>query len=136
MIPILVMLALAGEASFTTVARGTASGQESARQVTVRTEAEWRALWKAHAPAQKLPAVDFSTNMVVGLFLGTQPSAGIEVEITAVRPEPDALVVEYVERRPGQGMMAAQILTEPFHLVSVPKREGPVRFVRAGGPAR
>jgi hypothetical protein len=136
MIPILVMLALAADAPFTTVARGSASSQQTPRQVTVRTAAEWGDLWKSHAPAQKVPAIDFSTRMVVGVFLGTQPTAGIEVEIVAVRTDTDTLVVEYVERRPGRDMMAAQILTEPFHLVSVPTHEGPVRFVRVTSPGR
>ena len=58
------------------------------------------------------------------------------VEIVAVRTENDTLVVDYVERRPGRGMMTAQILTEPFHLVSLPKHDGPVRFVPITGPGR
>jgi hypothetical protein len=40
------------------------------------------------------------------------------------------LLVEYVQRQPGRGTMVAQILTEPFHLVSVPAQAGPVRFVQ------
>jgi hypothetical protein len=136
MIPILVALALAADVSFTTVARGSASGQQTERQVTVRTAAEWGELWKSHAPGQKAPAIDFSTKMVVGVFLGTQPTAGISVEIVALRTEKDALVVDYVERRPDRGMMAAQILTEPFHLVSLPEHDGPVRFVLVASPGR
>jgi hypothetical protein len=136
MIPFLLVMALAADVPFATVVRGSASGLETARQVTVRTAAEWRELWKTHAPTQQVPAIDFSTKMVVGVFLGTRPTAGIEVEIVAVRTENDALVVEYVERRPDKGMMTAQILTEPFHLVSLPKHDGPVRFVQRTGPGR
>lgn len=114
---------------FTNIAKGDASGQQTAKQVTVRTAAEWTALWKDHAPTDKMPAVDFTKNMVVGIFLGTKPSAGHEVEIVGVRDEQKDLVVEYVQKQPGRGTMAAQILTEPFHLVSVPKHEGTVRFL-------
>ena len=32
--------------------------------------------------------------------------------------------------------MTAQILTEPFHLVSLPKHDGPVRFTEITGPGR
>ena len=115
--------------TFTTVARGDASEQQTARQVTIRTAAEWTALWKEHAPTEKMPAVDFNKDMVVGIFLGTKPSAGHEVEIVGVRTEEKDLIVEYVQKQPGRGTLAAQILTEPYHLVSVPKHAGTVKFV-------
>ena len=115
--------------AFTTVAKGDASGQQTGRQLIVRTAAEWKALWKDHAPAEKLPAVDFTRDMVVGVFLGTKPSTGHEVEIVGVRTEGKDLVVEYVQKQPGRGTLAAQILTEPYHLVSVPQHAGTVRFV-------
>jgi len=119
--------------AFTTVAKGDASGQQTAKQVTVRTAAEWKALWKDHASAEKMPVIDFSRDMVVGIFLGTKPSAGHGVEIVGVRTEESELIVEYVQKQPGRGTMAAQILTEPFHLVSVPQHAGPVRFVQVPG---
>ena|SRR5688500_2487288 len=115
--------------SFTTIAKGEVSRQQEAKQVTIRTAAEWKALWSEHAPTESMPAVDFAKSMVVGIFLGSKPSAGHEVEITGVRTQDKDIVVEYVQKRPGRGTMAAQILTEPFHLVSVPKHEGPVRFL-------
>ena len=119
--------------SFTNIAKGDSSGQQLAKQVTVRTAAEWKALWKDHAPTEKMPAVDFARDMVVGIFLGTKPSAGHEVEIVGVRPEGKDLIVEYVQKQPAPGTMAAQILTEPFHLVSVPKHAGTVRFMHVPG---
>ena len=115
---------------FTSVARGTRSGQQIARQVIVRTPEEWVAVWKDHAPADKTPAVDFATDMVVGIFLGTKPSAGHEVEIVGVRTEDKDLIVEYVQKQPGRGTVTAQVLTEPYHLVAVPKHQGTVRFTQ------
>jgi hypothetical protein len=114
---------------FTSVAKGDVSGQQMAKQVTVRTAAEWKALWKDHAPTGKMPNVDFTKDMVVGIFLGSKPSAGHSVEIVGVRADEKELVVEYVQKQPGRGTMAAQILTEPFHLVAVPKHAGTVRFI-------
>jgi PrcB C-terminal len=125
------MASLDAQIAFTTVLKGDASGQQTQRQVVVRTPAEWQALWKAHAldPSAKLPSVDFGTKMVVGVFLGSKPSAGYDVEIVAVRTQEKELLVEYVQTEPGRGTMAAQILTEPFHLVAVNKHAGDVRFV-------
>jgi PrcB C-terminal len=115
--------------SFTEVAKGNVSDQQDAKHVTVRTAAEWSALWKGHAPAVKMPAVDFAKHMVVGIFLGTKPSDGHQVEIVGVRTQEKDLIVEYVQRQPGRGTMAAQILTEPYHLVAVAKHAGTVRFI-------
>ena len=118
-----------GSTELARVAKGDMSGVQTMRQVTVRTAAEWQKLWKEHSPDEKIPAVDFNSNMVVGIFLGSKPSAGYQVEILNVRPEGNDLVVEYVQKQPGRGMMSAQMLTEPYDLVAVPKHAGPVRFV-------
>ena len=115
--------------AFTSLVKGNMSEQQLARQVTVRTAAEWKALWKEHAPTAKMPDVDFSKDMVVGIFLGSKPSEGYDVEIVGVRTEGKDVVVEYVQKEPGRGTLAAQILTEPFHLVTAPKHAGTVRFV-------
>jgi hypothetical protein len=129
-IAMVIVASVAAQATFTNVAKGDGSGQQLAKQVTVRTPSEWKTLWKDHAPTETMPTIDFVKSMVVGIFLGTKPSAGHEVEIVAVRHEGKDLVVEYVQKQPPPGTMTAQILTEPYHLVSVPKHEGPVRFVQ------
>jgi hypothetical protein len=113
---------------FTTVARGPISGIESPRQVTVRSQAEWETLWKAHAGSQAIPPVDFSSTMVVGVFLGSRPSGGFTVEISRIVREGGSLIVEYRERKPGPGAVAAQLLTSPFHLVTLDRQDGPVEF--------
>ena len=123
------MSAQGTQPSFTSVARGDMSAQQTGKQVTVRTAAEWKALWKDHAPTAKMPDIDFAKEMVVGIFLGTKPSDGHEVSIVGVRSQDKDLVVEYVQKQPGRGTMAAQILTEPYHLVAVPKHAGTVRFI-------
>lgn len=126
-----IALALAGsDVPFATLARGTSSNIDEARQVVVRTDGEWQALWKAHGGQPSPPRVDFGSRMVVGVFAGTRPTAGVEIEIVRVRPEGEALVVEYRERRPPPGTVVAQILTSPFHLVSMARHDGPVRFQR------
>ena len=127
--------ALAANISFTTIAKGDASDQQTSRQAVARTLADWQALWKAHSPNEKLPVVDFTSNMVVGLFLGTKPSDGYEVEIVGAKTDGDALVIEYVQRQPKRGMVSAQILTQPYHLIAVPKHTDPVKFVQVADPA-
>jgi len=113
-----------------TVAQGTMSNIEEFRQVVVRTPVEWQALWKEHDPQGAAPAVDFTQSMVVGVFLGSRPSAGFAVEITAVRAEGKGTVVEYVERRPPRDAFVAQVLTSPFHVVRLTRTAGAIEFRR------
>jgi len=111
-----------------TVDKGTQSGVDDPRTVAVRSADDWTTLWRAHAVGKAPPAVDFSREMVVGVFLGSRPTAGYAVEIVGVREESAALVVQYRTASPGGDVMTAQVITSPFHLVAVPKREGDVRF--------
>ena len=126
-----ILQAAPSPSSVETVARGE-SGVEEARQAVARTAVEWAALWREHAGSTPLPKIDFSKRMVVAVFLGTRPSAGYAVEITGTRADGAGLVVLWTERRPESGMVAAQILTSPGHIVTVPKVTGPIRFEQAG----
>lgn len=111
-----------------TIDRGGSSDFESSRQAVVKTAAEWAALWHGHAPGRPAPAVDFSTSQVLAVFLGTRPTAGFSVEIIGTHVDNGVLVVQYVETRPAPESVTAQILTAPYHIVSVPARAGEVRF--------
>jgi protease stability complex PrcB-like protein len=111
-----------------TVGKGAMSAIDAPRQVVVRTTSEWADLWKAHGGAGSPPAVDFSREMVVGLFLGTKPTAGYNVQIVRTVGNADVVMVEYVETSPGRGALTAQVLTAPYHLAAVPRHDGEVRF--------
>ena len=111
-----------------TVGKGPMSAIDQPRQVTVRSAAEWGALWKEHGANAPLPAVDFSREMVVGVFVGTRPTAGYGVEIVRAIGNSSTLVVEYVETAPSRDTITAQVLTAPYHLAAIPKRDGTVTF--------
>jgi hypothetical protein len=111
-----------------TVGKGPTSTIEKPRQVTVRSAAEWAAVWKENGANAPLPAVDFSREMVAGVFLGGRPTAGYGVEIVRTIGNSSALVVEYVETAPPRDRITAQILTAPYHLVAIPKHDGAVTF--------
>jgi len=125
---VVVLLAQQVPPSFETIARGGSSGVEQAQEQFVRTEAEWRALWKTHGASQAVPAVEFSTHAVAAVFLGTRPTSGFSVDTVGTHREGDTLVIEYVERRPNPGAIVSQVLTSSFHIVLVPRHDGPVRF--------
>lgn len=128
MLPFIAVLALAVGPAVTTVARGSMSAITEAKQVVVRSSAEWNALWKEHGAAQPVPAVDFSKELVVAVFLGSRPTGGFGVEVVSTRVEGDALIVEYAEQRPGRSDIVSQVLTSPFHIVKLPAHTGSIRF--------
>ena len=104
-----------------TIERGTLSFQETATQAQARTPAEWTALWKMHAPDRPLPAVDFSKEMVVGVFMGSRPNAGFSTTVVSATAANGALIVRYKETKPAAGSVSAMILTFPYHLVAIAK---------------
>ena len=117
--------------AFTTVARGTDSRISEPREVVVRTTDEWQTLWKAHGNT-RLPTVDFSKSTVIGVFLGTRMTGGYAVDIVSVRAQGATTVVEYRERRPDPDAFLLQALTAPFHLVSIPRRDGAIELRKVG----
>jgi protease stability complex PrcB-like protein len=129
---LMMMMAQTPGPSMATVGEGSSSGIDEPNTVIVRSVPEWGALWKSHAGLQPAPAVDFSTNLVAAVFLGMRPTAGYRVEIVGIRRENDALIVEYVERRPAADAIVSQVLTSPFHIVKLPRFNGPIRFRQRG----
>jgi hypothetical protein len=121
----LLMMTLQATVPIRSIDKGLESQMDEARQVAVRSAADWAKLWNQHAGERPRPAVDFSKEMVVGVFLGSRPTAGFSMEIVGAREEGATLVVQYRETRPPQGGgVVAQILTSPFHIVAVPMHAG------------
>jgi hypothetical protein len=110
--------------------RGGRSGILVPRQVVARTQGEWTALWQEHAPGKAAPTVDFSREMVVGVFLGSRPTAGYSVEMPRARLQGADLTVEYQEIAPPPGRVLAQVITSPFVIAVVAQRPGTVRFAK------
>jgi hypothetical protein len=104
------------------------SSIDRAEQAVARTPDEWQALWRRHAPGRPAPTLDFNRDMVVAVFLGSRPSGGYAAEITSTAIENGVLVVRWRESAPAPGQMAAQVVTAPSHIATVPRHAGQVRF--------
>jgi len=129
MIGYLFLVAMQAMLTQTTVAQGSGSLIEEPREVVIRSAGEWQALWKQHSP-EPAPRVDFNGAVVVGVFLGSRPTAGYRVQIEAVRSDGATAVVEYRERAPDPNDLVAQILTAPFHIVRIASQPKVVEFKR------
>ena len=111
-----------------TVDKGGQSNIDEAKQVVVRTDAEWTKLWQQHSPDRQRPAVDFAKDMIVGVFMGSRSTAGYNISIVSTFAKDGNVLVRYQESTPRPGTMTAQVLTFPYHLVAIPKAAGEVKF--------
>ena len=122
--------------SFTTIQKGPLSGIDTARQVVVRSEAEWKTLWREHQPDREEPTVDFSRSIIVALFMGSRRTAGYGIEVTRVERTGDDLTVFYRQTTPPPDAMTAQVITAPFHIIQVNRAPGDVRFELDRSPSK
>lgn len=112
---------------------GDQRGFSDARQVVVRSDKVWAALWSeingGITPPPPVPPVNFETDMVVGVFLEAKPSGGYGVELRAERAGAELRAI-YAETVPDTGMTQITVITMPYALLSVPRFDGPVRFLK------
>lgn len=115
-----------------TVDRGTRSGIKDQRLSVIRDLDAWQALWAEHKAGQRplppLPYVDFSREMIIGAFLGERPTSGYSIEIVGIHITEEGWVVRVQVSTPLPGVALLQVLTQPYHLVKVPRYDGLVGF--------
>ena len=115
-----------------TIAKGVLSGIGVPRYLVIRERADWEKLWAEHTsifiPPPPLPPVDFSSDMAVAVYSGEKPTGGFFMEIHEVRRTKIGLVVRYVENGPRPGVIAAFVLTQPFHIIRLARAPEPVDF--------
>lgn len=119
---------------FETLSQGDASDSHPFTGVSVaRTELEWRQCWQqlmsGHSPSPGLPAVDWTSDMVIVFVLGVRGTGGYSARIERVRPDHEAVRVFVREERPGQGCFTTQALTNPYHAVTTARSDLPVEVV-------
>lgn len=112
--------------------RGAHSGIRTAERAVLRESSELASLWTRHSstvnPPLPLPEVDWSTEMVLAVFGGNRPSSGFVLEIVDARPGEAGLQVLYRESTPAATGGSLTVLTQPHHLVAVPRYAGEVEF--------
>lgn len=110
------------------------SGISDFRAVVVNDPFTWAQVWAEHTallqPPPALPLIDFGSQTVVGVFLGSRPNGCYGVRIDEIRVEPDLVRVFFSERRPFFNEVCTQAITTPAHLVAISKTSLPFLFVK------
>lgn len=101
---------------------GQRSGIREARFVGVTDGASWEKLWREHDAQAPVPAVDFSRESVVAVFLGERPTGGVKIELAVLADPLDAtrLNAFYEEVRSSKGF-ATTMISHPYLIVKVRK---------------
>ncbi len=115
--------------AFQTLSHTTRSAITAPREVVVRDADAWTALWQEHAGLDMpRPEVDFSRQMVIGVFLGARPNGCFDTAIASVVPGEGRLEVLHVDSEPGPSVFCTMAITYPAHLVVVDRSSAPVVF--------
>jgi hypothetical protein len=111
--------------AFTTLEKGTYCGVPERKAVLVTDEQAWETLWRQHTSrvvnGPGAPAIDFSQKSVLAVYMGEQRTGGYSVAVTSITRENGRLTVTVRQTRPGPGAITTMALTQPFHLVRIPK---------------
>ena len=116
-----------------TLAKGAFSGITNKQQLVITNQSEWKQLWARHnvaeKSAEKIPPVDFGKEMVVCITIGQQRTGGYRIEITDVETDAEKLRITYRRYAPPPDGINLQVITSPFHFVTVPKSDRKPEFV-------
>lgn len=111
------------------------SGVDLADRKVIRTSAEWSALWaqlSRNGPFNPgplpVPAVDFTTEMIVFVAMGTRSNGGYAIDIIGVSRSDDVIHVDVRSSSPGPNCITTQALTQPTHALVVPRTSDSVVF--------
>ena len=120
------------ELNLETITQGKTCGMKGRlrQDFVIDTEQAWsdfyRSLVSNAFPTPATPRIDFDKYTVLAVLMGQKPSGGYSTEIAqVVQSGNDAEV--YVQESSAGGK-SATVMTQPYHVVKVPKIEGKVEF--------
>lgn len=113
--------------------KGAHSGITQLQRKVITSAKDWEKLWQEvhrnRIPIPPVPKLDFERQMVLATFMGERQTGGYTIQITKVVAHNGEVVAHVRETVPPKGAIVIQVLTQPYHIVVVPKVNAPIRFV-------
>lgn len=105
--------------------------QQETQQI-ITNESEWTALWQSlksdfvlpGSPLPPTPAIDFTRQTVIAVFMGYQVSQSI-ISVSNIEEKTDEVVVNVLEE-PNSG--TGGIITHPYQVIAIPRTDKLIRF--------
>ena len=110
-----------------TLDRGQAGDYSARSTLVIRDRRRYRQVWnrlQSSIPAPRRPRVDFRRHMLIAVLRGMGTGTGIQIE--SVTRAAGGLRVRAIETRAGEGCVVPQWVVNPYELVRVARRAGPV----------
>jgi hypothetical protein len=118
---------------FETIDKGEYSGITELSEIVINGQDQWMGVWQEHTsniyPPPPPPPVDFEKHTVIGVWIGDRPSNNHLATIDSLMFDPceELLTVHYVYT-PYIACGPLDVITDPFHIVILPKFTGEVYF--------
>ena len=110
---------------------GSHSNFEKKSFITIQSIEELETIYatlnKNRTSKHKMPKIDFSKEVVVGLFMGNKNSGGYAIKIDQIKLDDNYTAVFIEETKPSG--IAASVITQPFYLAKIAKPTRPIRFI-------
>jgi hypothetical protein len=118
-----------GRIDFNTIDRTAFSGIEEPMNVVIRDARSWARLWARHTGSSaNLPAIDFRTTVVIGVFRGLLPNLCYATEIIDVYRVGSGINVARVDTFPGPEAGCGLSVVTPAHLIAIPSSTESIVF--------
>lgn len=127
--PVAVDFALVGRENL----YGNGSEQISESNLVINDTPAWQALLDQMTTANTLPLdfgntdIDFSQWTVVAVFDQVQMSGGYAIDVVSIESDNTSVIVDVEKSNGGEGAEAT-VITQPYHIVKMPKTNLPVTF--------
>lgn len=101
----------------------------STQTFVVTDPTTWATVWSYHSQdTRPVPSIDFSKDMVVGVYLGPRANRGYSAYVTKVEDQPGVVLVTITERRPSDGCNPEPTPICLYAFATVARTGKPVQF--------
>ncbi|WP_431242819.1 protease complex subunit PrcB family protein [Flavobacterium sp. P21] len=99
--------------------------------VVVTSEDKMTSLFTKHentCPVATDPTIDFTKNMLVGIFAGVKSTSGYSIKMTSIVENKCEIVINYFESGPQSGETTSSTPTYPLDFILIPKSNKTIIF--------
>lgn len=109
------------------------SGIADRRRLVIRDAVAWGKFWQeathGQRPADQLPPIDFTRDMLIAATMGTRPSGGFAIHVDGIYVDSARVYVAVRDVSPGPGCGVTLAMTAPFTVWRVPRTDAQVVFI-------
>jgi hypothetical protein len=121
---------------FDVVSEGSFSGVHTKTETIVDSQSEWISVWKQHGsdriPEPPLPAVDFTSSVVVAIFAGDKPDTCYRLFLREVSEDGDDIIIRYEIGKTSSDSGCGDAITQPFTMLRIQKPQGSISIIDEG----